>query len=169
LLDALTRLAGPPFAAAFGGSTNQDDYRWGKLHQVVFAHALGGPFSIPPAGGAFPHPLGQTLPGIPTDGGFEVIDRSDHDPRADNAAAFMFAGGPAQRFTSEGGQHAASGSPGGTSGTLGTPHSFNLLQLWLANDAFPLRFRHNEVQANAVTTARFVPDQGRRRRTGAGC
>jgi penicillin amidase len=168
LLDALTRLAGPPFAMAFGGSTNQDDYRWGKLHRVVFAHALGGPFSVPPAGGAFPHPLGQTLPGIPTDGGFEVIDRSDHDPRADNAAAFMFAGGPAQRFTSEGGQHAASGYPGGTSGTLGTPHSFNLLQLWLANDAFPLWFRHNEVQANAVTTARFVPDRGRRRRTGAG-
>src|SRR5467141_1599423 len=42
---------------AFFGSANQNDYRWGRLHRVVFAHPLGSVFSIPPAGGAFPAPL----------------------------------------------------------------------------------------------------------------
>ena len=43
--DALDRLAGPAFAAAFKGSTNQDDYRWGRLHRIVFdGLAVGGPF-----------------------------------------------------------------------------------------------------------------------------
>ena len=33
-----TRLAGPSFAPAFGGSPAQNDYRWGKLHRIVFEH-----------------------------------------------------------------------------------------------------------------------------------
>ncbi|HEX7374002.1 MAG TPA: penicillin acylase family protein, partial [Steroidobacteraceae bacterium] len=48
LQDALNLLAGPSFAAAFGNSTNQNDYVWGKLHRIVFdGLAVGGPFSIP--------------------------------------------------------------------------------------------------------------------------
>jgi penicillin G amidase len=80
LSDALVRLASPDFAPAFGGSTKLGDYRWGNLHRIVFAPALDGPFSIPPAGGV---PASVTgLPGIATDGGFEVLDRSDSDVRA---------------------------------------------------------------------------------------
>jgi penicillin amidase len=60
--DALAKLAGPDFQAAFGGSTDQDDYRWGRLHRVTLDHPLGGPFGIPPAFGAFPQPLAD-LPG----------------------------------------------------------------------------------------------------------
>src|SRR5205823_7068979 len=54
LKTGLDRLASPDFAAAFGGSTDQDDYRWGKLHRLVLASPLDAPFSAPPAFGRFP-------------------------------------------------------------------------------------------------------------------
>src|SRR4029453_3640753 len=92
---ALTKLSGPDFQAAFGGSTDQGDYRWGRLHRVTLDHPLGGPFNIPPAFGPFPHPLGEGLPGIPTDGGFETVDASTHNARADAARWIGFGGGPA--------------------------------------------------------------------------
>lgn len=142
LADALALLRSPAFVRAFGGSANQDDYRWGKLHRVVFRHRLGEPFSIPPAGGAFPQPLAG-LPGIPTDGGFEVIDASSHSARAAGENEFMFSSGPNNRFVSEAsdeGMRAESVWPGGTSGVLGSPFYFNMLLDWLTNDAFPLLF-----------------------------
>ena len=51
LKSALDLAASPAFAPAFGGSTNLADYRWGKLHRIVFRHPLGGPFSIPTGAG----------------------------------------------------------------------------------------------------------------------
>jgi penicillin G amidase len=138
---ALGKLAGPDFQAAFGGSTNQADYRWGRLHRVTMDHPLGGPFNIPPAFGAFPPPLAD-LPGIPTDGGFETVDASAHDVRADAAGEFGFGGGPANRYVSEprapGDVRAASSLPGGTSGVPGSPFHVNLLPGWLTNDTFQL-------------------------------
>jgi penicillin G amidase len=136
---ALAKLAGPDFQAAFGGSADQGDYRWGRLHRVTMDHPLGGPFNIPPAFGAFPPPLAD-LPGIPTDGGFETVDASTHDARADAAGEFGFGGGPANRYVAElrapGDVRASSSLPGGTSGVLGTPFSVNLLPSWLTNDTF---------------------------------
>ena len=73
LARTLDLLAGDAFADAFARSTNQDDYRWGRLHRVIFDHPLGAPFSVPPAGGAFPQPL-PGLPGIPVDGGMLSVD-----------------------------------------------------------------------------------------------
>ncbi|HEV2869956.1 MAG TPA: penicillin acylase family protein, partial [Actinomycetota bacterium] len=92
---ALAKLSGPDFQAAFGGSTDQADYRWGRLHRVVLDHPLGGPFNIPPAFGAFPPPL-PDLPGIPTDGGFGTVDAASHDARADAATEFGFGSGPSR-------------------------------------------------------------------------
>src|SRR4030095_6483264 len=43
--DALTALASPEFAPAFGGSTAQDAYRWGKLHRITFRHRFLPDFS----------------------------------------------------------------------------------------------------------------------------
>jgi penicillin amidase len=138
---ALDKLAGPDFQAAFGGSTDQADYRWGRLHRVTMDHPLGGPFTIPPAFGAFPPPLAD-LPGIPTDGGFETVDASAHDARADAAGEFGFGGGPANRYVGEprapGDVRASSSLPGGTSGVPGTPFYVNLLPGWLTNDSFRL-------------------------------
>jgi penicillin amidase len=157
--NALALLAGAPFAAAFNSSTDQADYRWGKLHRIVFPHPLGGPFSIPPAGGAFPPPL-WPLPGIPTDGGFGAVDASNHDARADSVNGFMFGSGPVNRFVAEAGEHrvrAESVWPGGTSGALGSPFYANLLPLWLTNDTIPLLFRTRDLQHELYSVEKFVP------------
>ena len=136
---ALAKLSGPDFQAAFGGSTDQDDYRWGRLHRVTLDHPMGGPFNIPPAFGAFPPPLAD-LPGIPTDGGFETVDAATHNARADATGEFGFGGGPANRYVSElrgpGDVYAESSLPGGPSGVPGSPFYVNLLPEWLTNDTF---------------------------------
>lgn len=160
MADALARLAGPAFAPAFGGSTNLADYRWGKLHRIVFDHPLGGPFSVPPAFGASPHPLGEALPGFPTDGGFGVVDASNHDPRAQGANEFMFGSGPVNRFVAEAGMpgvRAESVWPGGTSGIPGNRFHLNLLSRYLTNDTVPLLFGRDELQHDIYSVSRFVP------------
>jgi len=159
LKDALDLLASDAFKPAFGNSTNQDDYRWGKLHRIVFRHPLGGPFSIPPAGGAFPPPL-DGLDGIPTDGGFQTVDASSHPVRADTPDEFMFGAGPVRRFVSEPaprGPRSESIWPGGTSGVLGSPFYFQFLEKWLANEAIPLHLGQREVRPFAEEVETFVP------------
>lgn len=143
LRTALDRLAGPDYAAAFGGSTDQGDYRWGRLHRVVMRNVLGGPFDVPPAGGAFP-PSFTDLAGFATDGGFGVVDASSHSARADSSDAFMFGSGPVRRYVGEPGRWAGSidgntALPGGASGVLGDRFQLNLLGRWLTNDTYPLR------------------------------
>ncbi|GIF63785.1 hypothetical protein Ais01nite_18200 [Asanoa ishikariensis] len=138
LSDALDLLSGPSFAAAFGGSTRQDDYRWGRLHRVTFSAPLGAPWSIPPAGGAFPPPLSD-LPGVPVDGGFGTVDAASHNVRADSASEFTFAGGPVRRAVAQPGRsgiEAVSSLPGGTSETLGSRWYANLLPQWLTNETY---------------------------------
>ncbi|HZD02405.1 MAG TPA: penicillin acylase family protein [Actinomycetes bacterium] len=140
LREALDKLAGPDFAAAFHGSRDQDDYRWGRLHRVVLDHPLGGQFSVPPGFGRFPPPLAD-LPGIPTDGGFSTVDAASHSVRAGNAGSFTFGGGPANRYVSATGRRgvtAQSSLPGGTSALPTSPFYLNLLPMWLTDDSFPL-------------------------------
>ncbi len=160
LADGIARLAGPGFAVAFAGSTNQNDYRWGKLHRIVFAHPLGGPFNVPPAFGALANPLGDLLPGFPTDGGFGVVDASNHDPRSQSADGFMFDHGPVNRFVAEAGVpgvHAESVWPGGTSGVPGSPFYVDLLPDYLTNDTVPLLFRNADLQKALYSVNKFVP------------
>ena len=155
LQETLELLASDTFKAAFANSTRQSDYRWGKLHRIVFAHPLGGPFSVPPAGGAFPAPL-PGLTGIPTDGGFETVDAASHDARALSLDGYMFSSGPAHRFVAEMGRaftRVESIWAGGTSGQLGHSDYTLFLRQWLANEAVPLplgdvqpRFGAREVQ-----------------------
>lgn len=159
LADALALLAGPAFAPAFGASTDQDDYRWGKLHRLVLAHPLGAPFSIPPAGGAFPPPL-PGLAGIPVDGGTGTVDVGPFPVRADTYDEFMFGFGPVRRYVGELGRariRAVSSLAGGVSGALDSPFYSNLLPDWLTNDTFPLRTRRAAIRAHARSITRFVP------------
>ena len=162
LADTLTLLASESFAPAFNYSSNQDDYRWGKLHRVVFEHPLGAPFSIPPAGGAFPPPLSD-LPGIPTDGGFQAVDASSHSIRAQNANDFMFNAGPTNRFVAmmeeEGRIKAESIWPGGTSGVLGNPNYVNMLPLWLTNETIPLLTKKHKIKENPQNKIVFKPQK----------
>ncbi len=145
--------------ADFFNSPSLADYRWGKLHRIVFNHLLGAPFSIPPAGGAFPPPLFDLL-GIPTDGGFETVDAATHDVRADGPDSFMFDSGPARRYVSEAGPGWVMGTdslPGGISGALGSPYYFNLLTQWLTNGSYAVLIRQNDLEHNAISEVRFVP------------
>jgi penicillin amidase len=140
MADTLTLLAGESFAPAFARSTNQEDYRWGKLHRIVFRHPLGGPYNTPPAGGAFPAPLAG-LEGIPVDGGFEVVDASSHNSRANTLNGFMFSSGPVRRMVSEATRtkiNAVTSLPGGASGVLTSNLYINLLRPWLTNEAFAI-------------------------------
>jgi penicillin amidase len=157
--EALAQLASDAFKPAFNNSPSQADYRWGKLHRVVFAHPLGGPFSIPPAGGAFPPPL-TGLAGIPTDGGYNTVDASSHSPRASSANDFMFSAGPVRRFVGEvgpGRTRAESIWPGGTSGVLGNPNYTLFLPKWLPNEAVPLALGMGEVRSGAQSVIMLRP------------
>jgi penicillin amidase len=152
--ESLALLASDAFKPAFGNSKNQSDYRWGKLHRIVFAHPLGGPFSVPPAGGAFPAPLAG-LSGIPTDGGFQTVDASSHGARSADVNAFMFSSGPVRRFVGEFGHNfirAESIWAGGTSGVLGNPDYTLFLTKWLANEAvsLPLGYVQSVIGAREV-------------------
>lgn len=157
--DALTLLSGPEFAAAFRGSTEQDDYRWGRLHRLVLASPLGGPFSVPPAGGAFPPPEAD-LPGIGVDGGSFVVDASNHDVRADSADEFGFDAGPNRRYVAElapGGITGESSLPGGTSERLTSPFLVNLLPGWLTNDTYPVRRTPRDLTGATASVTVFRP------------
>jgi penicillin amidase len=162
LKDALDALAGPDFQAAFKGSTNQEDYKWGRLHRIVFDGVIvGGPFSIPGATPGLP-PSFPDLSGLATDGGFGVVDASSHSARAANSNAFMFGSGPNRRYvgspgTAPGSIGAETSLPGGISGTLGSPFYANLLKIWLTNDTFPLRQPLPDVLQNLDGTIVFNP------------
>ena len=153
LRSALDLAASREFAPAFGGSTNMADYRWGKLHRIVFRHQLAGTFSIPPGAGFAD--LAPSLPGIATDGGFSVVDASSHSPRANELNEFMFSGGPARRFVAEAARRtrrAVQVIPGGERGTPGRRFFGNQLALWLTND-----YKRVTVGRVAGSTQRLTP------------
>jgi penicillin amidase len=158
LREALDMASSPAFAPAFGGSTNQDDYRWGKLHRITFAHPLGGPFSMPPGAGFTD--LAPGLPGIATDGGYDTVDAAYHDPRAASADGFMFAQGPSRRFVGEAapsGIRATQVIPGGESAEPSSPWFGNQLGLWLTNDAHPARATKRDVARDAAGGEVLLP------------
>ncbi len=161
LRAALDLLAGDAFAAAFGNSADQDDYRWGKLHRIVFDHPFIGEASVPAQPpGVFPQPV-PGLAGFPTDGGFNVVDASSHSARANSVNGFMFGGGPVRRYAAEPQaafrSHARSIWAGGVSGvpSPGNSNYANLLPYWLVNETLPLVLRARD--ATAATTIRVVP------------
>jgi penicillin amidase len=160
LRSALDLLAGDAFAPAFEGSTDQDDYRWGKLHRIVFDHPLGGPFSVPPAAG-FAN-LAPALPGLARSGGFGAVDASSHGARADAVNELTFGSGPARRFV---GEMAPTGPvpleviPGGQSGVLGHPFYASQLPLWLTNRYHPFPYRPNDVVAATLLFEILRPER----------
>ncbi|MFI5891354.1 penicillin acylase family protein [Actinoplanes sp. NPDC051513] len=101
LADALDLAASDAFAPAFGGSTDQGHYRWGKLHRITLTSPLGAPYTIPSPGNRFGSPL-PGLPGIPMDGGANVPDVSGHPLRADAPGKFTVSLIPIRRFVAEG-------------------------------------------------------------------
>jgi penicillin amidase len=158
LKDALALAAGPAFAPAFGGSADQNEYRWGKLHRITFAHTLGGLFSIPPGAGFAD--VGTELPGVATDGGFDVVDASSHNPRASTLNGFRFSSGPARRFVAEADRShptAVQVIPGGESGNPFGPWFGNQLGLWLTDDYHQATLQIGEIERDTTVSERFAP------------
>jgi penicillin amidase len=163
LADALNLLA--DFAMDFptpqyGESTGQSQYRWGYLHRIVFADVLDGPFSIPPAGVPPLEILGDDLPGIAVQGGYNTVDAATFSARADTLNGFMFGGGPVRRFVSQhrhGKVRSVSIWPGGVSENLESSFYANLLPLWLTNDYVPLLLTQPEINSQTLEVSKFVP------------
>lgn len=138
LKDALNFLAGEDAENVFKRSTNQDDYRWGKVHRVSFGHTLGAAkpdYSIPPAAG-FTNSL-PSLRGLSCDGGQATVDAAYHRLRVWDTEGFLFDVGPAWRFVAQaqrGGFKAFEIIPGGESAVIGSEFYANMLALWLTND-----------------------------------
>jgi penicillin amidase len=138
--DALDALASPALAPAFAQSTNQNDYRWGKLHRIVFDHLIDASASIPPQAG-FQH-LAADLPGLARDGGYEVVNASSFSARSIGLNNFMFGGGPVRRYVGRAEPHkivAVNVVPGGPSGIPGDPDYATQLATWLTADYHDVR------------------------------
>lgn len=146
LKGALDLLASPAFASAFGQSTRQDDYRWGKLHRIELRHPMNSaPFNIGP---------------LAIDGGFDVVDASSHNPRANTPDGFMFSSGPSKRFVGEArrsGIHAVQVIPGGASGVPGSPSFGGLVELWATNDYHWAWSERGEVLRNSTSVQVLAP------------
>ncbi len=159
---ALDRLAEDEFAPAFGNSTNQDDYRWGKLHRITFDHPLVPAFSIPPAAG-FDN-VSPQLSGLARDGGYGVVNASSFSATADSLNGFKFGGGPVRRYVGEGGVNwgpvgdirGVNVMPGGPSEDASSPEYATQLGTWLTADYHKVRMSRQPNQANAISIETFV-------------
>ena len=159
LKEGLDLLASDAFAPAFANSTNLMDYRWGKLHRIVFDHPLGEALSIPGAQGyPFQH-LAPDLRGLARAGGYEAVDASSHNTRADGVNEFMFGSGPVRRFIGEMTPTPTllQAMPGGQDGKIGGPGYISQLPLWLVNAYKPLVIDPAQSAASAVATLQFTP------------
>ncbi|VAW38612.1 Penicillin amidase precursor [hydrothermal vent metagenome] len=159
LKQALDLLASDEFAPAFNNSDNIMDYRWGKLHRIEFSHVLGSSLTIP--NGLFGFSTIAGLDGIPRAGGYQVLDASGHNVRANSLNGFMFASGAARRFVGEMtdlGPVMAQVIPGGQSGVVTSgPLYVNQLFSWLVNSYLPLFIDINLIDQIAVDREMFEP------------
>lgn len=160
LRDALVLLAGDGFAPAFNRSTDLGDYRWGKLHRIVFDHPLGGPFNVPESSALYGFSnLSPALPGVAKAGGYNTVDAANHSTRANSVNGFMFTNGPARRFVGEMStpENLAQIIPGGESGVLGSPFYASELSRWLTNRYKTLNISVSAATAHPAATVEFVP------------
>ncbi len=163
LFQSLSALGADKYAPAFGSSTDLSDYRWGRLHRIVFDHPLGGPFSIPGQNGAS-SPYGFTdlaagLPGIARGGAWETVSVGSYNLRGDGANDFMFGSGSARRFVGEMSPTISASEviPGGNSAVLGSPFYADQLPLWLTNQYHALPIAASAAIAQSGSTVTFTP------------
>lgn len=157
--DGLDLLASEAFAPAFAGSTDLDDYRWGKLHRITFRHTLGDALSVPGIAGYPFQNLGEGLPGLARQGGFDVVDASGHNARANSVNGFTFGSGPVRRFIGEMTDTPTllQIAPGGQDGNPGDMGYISQLPRWLVNAYKPLVIDPEVSEASAVARIEFSP------------
>jgi penicillin amidase len=159
LQQALDLLASDEFAPAFANSSDIMDYRFGKLHRIVFRHPLNADQLNIPNGFGFAD-LAPDLPGLARQGGFQSVDASHHSARADSLNGFMFSRGPNRRFIGEmapEGANAYEVIPGGQSGVFIHPQYGSQLPLWLTNSYHPLPVTEEDADGVAVMEYSFGP------------
>ncbi|MDJ0786883.1 MAG: penicillin acylase family protein [Myxococcota bacterium] len=164
LADALDALAGPDFQDAFGGSTDQDDYRWGRLHRITFDNVTLRSDSIPSAAGF--DDLDPNLPGLARDGGYNVVNASGFSARAVNDRSFRFGGGPNRRYVGVAGAGpfptariaGVNVVPGGTSGIATDPTYAIQLATWLTSDYHPVEMFETLALRESRSVQRFVAE-----------
>lgn len=165
LRDTLDALPGPAYAAAFAGSTDQDDYRWGKLHRIVLPHPLGGS-SIPPAGGFVD--LAPTLPGLARDGTWDSVNVAAGPGLPDGANEWLSAGNVGlaafrhvhallHPSSSGVGVRGFAALAGGASGDPADPGYASQLPLWLTVDYHPIPMAPHQVRRAAKRVELFLP------------
>jgi len=169
LRDTLDVLAGNAFAEAFGNSSNQDDYRWGKLSRVTLNHPLGGSRSIPPAAGFTD--LSPQLGGLARDGGYRTVNPGGgSDPGglalgfARNSNAFQFSVGSEWRMVLAPGHWLAgpdgvlgfANLAGGSSGDAASPLYASQLPKWLTVDYHRVPMNRRDVRMVAERVELFT-------------
>jgi penicillin amidase len=99
------------------------------------------------------------LPGVPRAGGFDAVDASSHNTRANTVNQFMYSSGPARRFVGEMTPTIAASEiiPGGQSAVLGSPLYASQLGRWLTNNYHALPVGVAAATAAATSTQEFVP------------
>ncbi|MCB1560440.1 MAG: penicillin acylase family protein [Xanthomonadales bacterium] len=159
LVTSLDLLSGDNFALAFGHSADISDYRWGRLHRIVFDHPLSSQLSIPGAQGYPFSNLAEGLPGLPRPGGYQSVDAASHGVRADSDNDFMFGSGPVRRFIGEMTDTPTLLQilPGGQNGNIGDASYVSQLPRWLVNAYKPLVIDPAESAANEVGRIDFMP------------
>ena len=168
LRDALDVLAGNAFAAAFGNSSNQDDYRWGRLNRVKLEHPLGGLRSIPPAAGFTD--LSPQLGGLSRDGGYQTVNPGGSGGAggfsiAMNAHAFRFSNGseyrrvlaPGHPLARPDGVLSFASLAGGSSGDSTSPLYASQLGKWLTVDYHRVPMNARDVRVAAEHVELFTP------------
>ena len=141
LQAALDLLAGASFTNAYAGSTNVDDYLWGKVHYVIFQSFIDGDLNgtLINGGGAFsipPQPAVGFPPGKPANGARFTVDVANFGLRPTSETGLQFGSGPNRRSVVEmkaGAITAKNVIPGGEDGVVGRPHYGDQVDLWLSN------------------------------------
>ena len=168
LRGALDVLKGPKYEAAFGGSTDLDDYRWGKLKRVQVLDGWSGSVVIPPAGG-FDH-LASELRGISREGGSNIVNvsgfASGSSVASQGSNVFLTAFSPMYRMIYSSGDTAAGTGPvqgwsaiagGGQTGDTESPYFASMFARYLTGDHYLLPRNETDVAAVADKVEVFGP------------
>ncbi len=101
------------------------------------------------------------LPGLSTDGGYDTVDFSQHEPRADSPDGFMYDGGASRRFSGDAtprGIRATEVIAGGESGEPTDPTFGSQLGVWLTNEAHPT-LAGRALPESAASPELFMPSR----------
>ncbi|MBI3784546.1 MAG: penicillin acylase family protein [Deltaproteobacteria bacterium] len=177
LIDALNFLRSTPLAADRGGFGTNDMGRWiwGLRHQVRFESLLAPFLGNDPQFAIFTQPFNidttklPLAPSLASDDprkGLRWFPRPGDQWNVDagnpgfSGTEFTYGSGPVMRMVFALRNGEVSGMniiPGGQSGLTDSPHFSDQAALWLGNQAYPIRFKLDDVLAGATGHEVYQP------------